>query len=189
MPASQYLLAWFFSSTAVWNGLQPCLRIMFNIFWLIPIIIIIKTINFNYFQKIADAAFEFCRGEPKQLDWKISKIIADNVYSVLIQIAFQGQAILIYYYVSSYVSFFYMALLCSLYSFEYKWLMMGWDVTERLNHIENNWPYFFGFGIPLVAVVQLFTSVLDQVVVFSILFPFFILSATEAIPLVLEPKL
>lgn len=58
-------------------------------------------------------------------------------------------------YVGSFLCFGHICLLYSLYSFEYKWCNMGWELHKRLTYIENNWPYFFGFGVPLAILTQI----------------------------------
>lgn len=74
-------------------------------------------------------------------------------------------------------------MLYALYAFEYKWFNMGLDVRLRILMVEMHWPYFCGFGTPLFLVTNLTYSYYPTVIsacVFSILFPFFIVSATKA---------
>jgi len=79
--------------------------------------------------------------------------IADFLFSLLIEALFLVQANAVAYIpiavLGQVASVFHLALLYALYSFEYKWFNMGWELHRRLNFIETNWPYFLGFGLPL----------------------------------------
>lgn len=123
-------------------------------------LVLVNFIKFNS-QDIADSAYKFRKGRP-QLMPSISKLIADTLFSLVVQALFLVQSMVVslipIYYVGSILSFVHMCLLYSLYSFEYKWFNMGWELHKRLTYIEHNWPYFIGFGMPLAILTQLHNS-------------------------------
>ncbi|XP_053675302.1 etoposide-induced protein 2.4 homolog [Anopheles nili] len=173
--------------TTVWGWMQPSLSLLFNSLWVAPLFLISKIVNSLWFQDIADSAYKFRKGRP-QLIPSISKLIADTLISLLIQILFLLQSTLVKYlpvpvpFACSAIYMVHMSLLCSLYAFEYKWFNMGWELHKRLTYIEQNWPYFLGFGLPLAVLSELPNSIVISGCVFSVLFPLFIISANEATP-------
>ncbi|GAB0096606.1 etoposide-induced protein 2.4 [Sergentomyia squamirostris] len=169
----------------VWGWMQPFLSLIFRMIWVLPLFALSKIVNSLWFQDIADSAYKFRKGRP-QLIPSISKLIADTLFSLLVQGLFLVQSMLVSLlpvsYLGSILCFIHMCLLYSLYSFEYKWFNMGWELHKRLTYIEYNWPYFVGFGVPLAVMTQLPNSYIVSGCVFSILFPLFILSGNEATP-------
>ncbi|KAL9707455.1 hypothetical protein quinque_010973 [Culex quinquefasciatus] len=191
LPGLNFFLSYLFSNSGtvstVWGWMKPSLSLLFHSFWVAPLFLLSKIVNSLWFQDIADSAYKFRKGRP-QLISSISKLIADTLISLLIQVLFLLQSTVIKYlpipvpFACSILYMVHMSLLCSLYAFEYKWFNMGWELHKRLTYIETNWPFFIGFGLPLAILSEMPNSLVISGCVFSVLFPLFILSANEATP-------
>ncbi|CAG2237874.1 EI24 [Mytilus edulis] len=155
------------TEVSVWSYIGPVLSWTFSALWILPLFVLSKIVNCFWFQDIADAAYVKSRGKPQLL--YISTLIADMSFSLLIQALFLIQSTAAIFLpipmVGTVVGLIHMCLLHSLYSFEYKWFNMGWEVHKRLQYIENRWPYFCGFGLPLALVTSFHSSVVIRYVV------------------------
>ncbi|CAH0702591.1 unnamed protein product [Spodoptera exigua] len=190
LPAVKYLVTVVFGHNPgvahnVWAWMQPFLSMTFRMIWVLPLFLLSKLVNSLWFQDIADSAYRHRRGRPQFMS-SVSKIIADSLFSLLVQALFLVQSMLVSMlpitYIGELLCLVHMCLLYSLYSFEYKWFNMGWELHKRLTFIESNWPYFLGFGLPLAVLTQIPQSYIISGCVFSIFFPVFILSGNEATP-------
>lgn len=168
LPGLKLILTWFYGSKSdelhyVWGWLQSLLSILFGMMWVLPIFLLSKVVSSLWFQDIANAAYKFRKGRPQMIP-NISKLIADFLFSLLVQALFLVQSMLVnllpFNYVGRILCFVHLCLLYSLYSFEYKWFNMGWELHKRLSYIECNWPYFLGFGVPLTVLTNLSNSVI-----------------------------
>ncbi|XP_025195682.1 etoposide-induced protein 2.4 [Melanaphis sacchari] len=169
----------------IWLWTRSLLSWTFGAVWVLPIFLLSKIINSLWFQDIADIAYKQKKGDPQQLT-RISKVIADFSFSIVVQFLFLIQSYLVSMVpstiLSNILSILHLSLLYSLYSFEYKWCNMGMELNSRLSIIENCWPYFLGFGLPLAVVTSWPESYIISGCLFSILFPVFIISANEVSP-------
>lgn len=174
------------------------LHVAFGSLWIIPVYIVTRVINCLWWQDIADALFllrpksssphttTHNNGSSFQASSSpgVSGLLADIFLSVSIESFFLLQAIVFSLLPLGYLSFicstFHLSVLYSLYAFEYKWWGQRHDVYTRLAKIEDNLPYFLGFGLPLCLVSTAHESALINGCIFSMLFPFLILSAFEA---------
>jgi len=170
------------TQSELWSWIQYLLSWIFSTLWILPIFLLSRIVNIFFFQEIADSSF---RGRTQQLN-SVSKLVADYFFSLFVQAVFLVQTMSLTYlpinYLNQILAIVHLSLLYSMYSFEYKWFNMGWELHKRLHFIEFNWPYFVGFGLPLA----ILTSFLDDFVlkgsVFSLLFPLYIISSNVVKP-------
>ncbi|GLV39978.1 tank [Carabus blaptoides fortunei] len=169
----------------VWSWMRPVLSFVFEAVWVLPLFLLSKVVNSLWFQDIADSAYRYSCGRPQFMQ-SLSKLIADSLFSILVQALFLLQALVVNWIplvmLGDILCLVHMCMLYSLYAFEYKWFNMGWELHKRLTFIENNWPYFIGFGLPLAVLTQMSTNWVISGCIFSVLFPLFIISGNEANP-------
>uniref|UniRef100_A0A914CYH4 Uncharacterized protein n=1 Tax=Acrobeloides nanus TaxID=290746 RepID=A0A914CYH4_9BILA len=127
----------------------------------------------------------------------ISLAISDFIHSIVIEIVFLLQAMLIwslpFQVLAPLVGFTYMSLLYSLYSFEYKWMSSGIPMSSRIaripmiaqvksrisriDKVERRWPFYVGFGTILTLSTSYSEDFMINGCIFGALFPFFIVSS------------
>lgn len=168
----------------LWMSVFPVLSVTFATLWVLPFYLLSKFVNAIWFADIADTAFRHSGPDsrPRTMN-TISIAIADTVFSVFVETIFLVQAKVCLTFVpilGSFINFFHLCLLHSLYCFEYKWFNQGLELHKRLSFIEINWPYFLGFGLPLAVITSWPSSLVVSGCVFSIFFPLFIVSGNQA---------
>ncbi|KAK6640140.1 hypothetical protein RUM44_011826 [Polyplax serrata] len=170
------------STGLVWFWIKMFLSWTFSAIWVLPLLLLSKVVNNLWFMDIADLAYRHTRGNI-YVPRSVSYAVADTFFSIFVQILFLVQSVLVCLLPSPLGQVMWMIHICmlySLYSFEYRWVNMGWELHRRLTYIETHWPYFIGFGLPLAFFTSLPNSYIVSGCVFSILFPLFIVSSNEA---------
>lgn len=110
--------------------------------------------------------------------------MSDEVYRLLLVTAYMLQMTLVSFLPFGIGNILVLCHLCwmySLYSFEYKWSLLGWSLEYRLKYFERHWAYFLGFGLPAVCLSLIFPKFIS-LGIFAFTFPIFIILAIIARP-------
>lgn len=164
---------------------QHILTYTFNFFWLIPAYIISKFVNSYWFEDIAGKVFKkLTKSSKSARPLSPARAISDIIFSIVMQLFFLVQATIIMLIpipkINTIIGYMCLCLLYSFYSFEYAWLYRNFEFRHRVKYIENYWPYFLGFGLPLTILSNAFSNyMIVNGCIFSILFPFAIVAATS----------
>jgi len=109
---------------------------------------------------------------PKEM---ANEIFTTTFYAMFL---FQSFLFLLIPALGSFINFFILCWLYSLYCFEYKW--SHWHIGRRLRYIEDNWAYFAGFGMVVglpFTLASIYYGFWIGYVVWWLLFPLFIITA------------
>lgn len=149
-------------------------------FVLVPILIIVRLLSILWFADVAGAALRF-RGQTGQKIPDFARAASDFVHAIIVELVFLLQAILFFNInlpiISTSLGFVYMALLNSLYSFDYIWMSNGVALNSRIALIERRWPFHLGFGTILTIATGYSSNFIISGCIFGALFPFFIVSS------------
>uniref|UniRef100_A0A914LWD6 Etoposide-induced protein 2.4-like protein n=1 Tax=Meloidogyne incognita TaxID=6306 RepID=A0A914LWD6_MELIC len=149
-------------------------------FVLIPVLIVVRLLSILWFADVAGAALRF-RGQTGQKIPDYARAASDFVHAIIVELVFLFQAMLFFSInlpiISSSLGFVYMALLNSLYSFDYIWMSNGVNLNSRIALIERRWPFHLGFGTILTIATNYSSNFIISGCIFGALFPFFIVSS------------
>ncbi|KAI9274355.1 etoposide-induced protein 2.4-domain-containing protein [Phascolomyces articulosus] len=144
-----------------------------------PMYMICLLVNSSLFSQIALEAFQVHANEYQRPTTIVTT--ASMIGNALFYMNCAALVRVLYWVplIGTFISFFVTCLLMAYYSFEYKWIHLGWSLDQRLRHVEQNWAFFFGFGLP-AALLTFFLSTLHAGGVFALIYPGYIILATMA---------
>ncbi|CAG5127849.1 unnamed protein product [Candidula unifasciata] len=159
--------------------------VILDFLWWFPSMAVIKLTSIINNNEVADKVFLYKYGRPKYMS--IGATISEFIFSSIYQTVFILQAGIVcmlipWPYVAVFMEWLHYSLFYAVYAFEYKWAQLGIPGHTRVAQIENNWPYYFAFGLPIHLATGYWESLYTRTVAFTLLFPFSILGATAANP-------
>lgn len=174
----------FVHHSPLYNYFSLLLYNVIHALWVMPLFCITRLVSAIWFQDIANVAFK--RTDRPGAGLSFSRCAADFCYSILLETVFLLQAFLAGLLpipaLNFACRFLHLCLLYALYAFEYAWVSRQVVLETRLARVQNEWPYFLGFGFWLAFVTSYFgqTDVLIGSCLFGVCFPLLIVSGCAA---------
>jgi len=177
--SNNFLDVWFFYYIFV---------LFYYISWIIPVFLLSFLINGKWLQIVSQKSFLILTNHPpkgssiKSLN-QLPKVMAAEVYTSTFYVMFLFQCSLcaLIPFFGPLINFILLCWMYSLYCFEYKWA--HWHIGRRLKYIEDNWPYFFGFGMVTATpftIASIYGGFWISYAVWWLLFPYFVVMAIGA---------
>jgi len=172
----------------------------YQLLWVYPLYAISFLLSAIWYQDIADHSFvthgstsdgKGAPAAPAGLTFqRWVATMSDELYRLLLVTAFMAWITLLSFIpiVGNPLLIVNLCWLYSLYSFEYKWSLLGWSLEYRLKYLERHWCYFLGFGLPAVILSLVFPRFIS-LGIFALAFPIFIILAIIAHPVSHATKL
>ncbi|CCD70735.1 Ectopic P granules protein 4 [Caenorhabditis elegans] len=150
---------------------------------IIPIFFASRIIQALWFSDISGACMRALKLPPPPVV-PFSSMLAGTLISALHQIFFLIQGMLSQYLpiplITPVIVYLHMALLNSMYCFDYFFDGYNLSFLRRKDIFESHWPYFLGFGTPLALACSISSNMFVNSVIFALLFPFFIITSYPA---------
>lgn len=169
----------------------------YNILWVLPVVTISLYLNRTWSSTIASRTFALQHGSrnhhhtPEQASYGgMLTAIATSAYRAImvctsvavpfllrmLPIPYAGEVagVLLFCWVDAY------------YCFEFVWIAKGMSLSQRVRHLEDRWAYYLAFGLPST-VLCTWSSSLASAAIFALVFPAYIIMATHARPVPLDP--
>ncbi|EGT53318.1 CBN-EPG-4 protein [Caenorhabditis brenneri] len=148
-----------------------------------PIFLASRIIQALWFSDISGACMRALNQEP-QIHESMGKMLNEMLLSLVHQTFFLFQGILSQHLpiplITPIIVFIHMALLNSMYCFDYFFDSYNFFLNRRRYYFETKWPYFIGFGTPLALACSMVNDTFINSVIFALLFPLFIISSYKA---------
>eukprot|EP00211_Chloroparvula_japonica_P017676 CAMPEP_0119135990 /NCGR_PEP_ID=MMETSP1310-20130426/20486_1 /TAXON_ID=464262 /ORGANISM="Genus nov. species nov., Strain RCC2339" /LENGTH=288 /DNA_ID=CAMNT_0007126943 /DNA_START=206 /DNA_END=1073 /DNA_ORIENTATION=+ len=159
--------------------------VLFYAGWLCPMYAFWLFIGGQWHTNLASAAYwevgekvTFKRAEP----WHF--MASETVYRVLVGF-FVSQQALFFSFLPLFGPALNLVTTCLVFSyqcFESIWALQRVSLRRRQRRIENNWPYYAGFGAPAALVCFMSNSVIISIALYASLFPIFLTVASGTKP-------
>lgn len=149
----------------------------------VPIFIASRLIQALWFSDISGACMRALKQEP-QIKESMGKMLNETIISIVHQTFFLIQGIMSHHLpiplITPLIVYIHIALLNSMYCFDYFFDSYNFYFNRRKFYFETRWPYFIGFGTPLALACSFSTDMFVNGVIFALLFPLFIISSYKA---------
>ncbi|KAI9016989.1 etoposide-induced protein 2.4-domain-containing protein [Gaertneriomyces semiglobifer] len=176
------------------TAIPTLLSTLYYLLWIYPIYTISFIVNTVYYNTIAKRAYELHHVQtPKSKshtttmntnrNTTLTTLLSTEIYRSLLITNLLLLSTVVYFVpiVGPMISFVMACWVLAFYSFEYRWMMVGKGLEERVEMLECGWAYYFGFGVPCTLVTFFFPQLTSQGL-FALLFPMYVIMATTARP-------